>query len=100
MFTKNVSENNGWVRHSTAIRSRSQRRRSRSWNHLHQRQRYRERQHAYMIKLTSAENNIVAGTATPCSVPAFTTTGGIQVNGAVVPELAGGWGGARGAAQC
>lgn len=70
---------------------------SRSWNHLHQRERYRERQHAYMIKLTSTENNIVAGTATPFSVPAFTTTGGIQVNGAVVPEPAGGWGCACGA---
>jgi Right handed beta helix region len=39
----------------------------------------------YMVILSGTENNTVTGTATPFSVPASTTTGGILVNGAVVP---------------
>ena len=39
----------------------------------------------YQVNLTGTQNNTVTGTATPFSVPASTTTGGILVNGAVVP---------------
>ncbi len=39
----------------------------------------------YQVNLTGSQNNSVTGTATPFSVPASTTIGGILVNGAVVP---------------
>jgi hypothetical protein len=39
----------------------------------------------YKLNLTGTQNNSVTGTATPFSVPASTTTGGILVNGVVVP---------------
>jgi hypothetical protein len=39
----------------------------------------------YMTVLSGTQNNTVTGTATPFSVPASTTIGGILVNGAVVP---------------
>jgi hypothetical protein len=39
----------------------------------------------YMPNLSSAANNTITGAATPFSVPASTTTGGILVNGTVMP---------------
>jgi hypothetical protein len=39
----------------------------------------------YMVNLQGTQNNSVTGTATPFSVPASTTTGGILVNGVSVP---------------
>jgi hypothetical protein len=37
------------------------------------------------VTLTSSQNNTVTGTSLPFSVPASTTTGGILVNGTVMP---------------
>ena len=39
----------------------------------------------YMLNLSSAANNTISGAATPFSVPASTTTGGILINGTVMP---------------
>ena len=39
----------------------------------------------YLVNLTSSQNNTVTGTATPFSVPASTTSGGILVNGSLLP---------------
>jgi hypothetical protein len=39
----------------------------------------------YMTVLSGTQSNTITGTATPFSVPASTTIGGILVNGAVVP---------------
>jgi hypothetical protein len=40
---------------------------------------------SYSAGLASTQNNVIQGADTPFSVPAGTTTGGIEVNGAVVP---------------
>jgi hypothetical protein len=39
----------------------------------------------YTLNLAGSQNNVIQGADTPFSVPAGTTTGGIVVNGAVVP---------------
>lgn len=39
----------------------------------------------YSVGLSSTQNNTIQGADTPFSVPAGTTTGGIEVNGTVVP---------------
>ena len=39
----------------------------------------------YSVGLAGTQNNVIQGADTPFSVPASTTTGGILVNGTVVP---------------